>query len=139
MISKALITKASRQLAKQGGGAQITGSLSDLVSAVKDYQNTRAVETTKRAQIAADRDIRLAAIQAQADIFHDLVHKTFAERAHNFDQFFTQLKEGFASNNDRQIDVALTMIVTQIKTSPMAQAALLMQQINDPDVKRIEI
>ena len=129
----------SRQLTKKGGSAQVTGSFIDLVNAWKDYQTTREIETTKRTQITADRDVRLAAIQAQADVFHDLIHQTFKEREHNFDQFFTLLKDGFSHDSDQQINAALTMIVAQIKENPMTQAVQMMQQINDPNVKRIDI
>jgi hypothetical protein len=139
MISKSLATQISRQLAKKGSGTMITGSFTDLINAWKDYKTTHEVETTKRTQIAADRDVRLAAIQAQADVFENLIQNTFGERAHNFDQFFALLKDGFNSSDDRKINAALTMIVEQIKVNPMAQAVQMMQQINDPNVKCIDI
>jgi hypothetical protein len=139
MVSKALVTNISRQLAKNGNSAQVTGSLTDLINAWKDYQTTREIETTKRTQIVADRDVRLSAIQAQADVLHGLIHQTFTERAHNFDQFFALLKHGFSRDSDQQINAALTMIVAQIKENPMTQALQMMQQINDPNVKRVDI
>ncbi len=139
MVSKALVTNMSRQLTIKGGSAKVTGSFNDLINAWKDYQTTREIEATKRTQIAADRDVRLAAIQAQADVFHHLIHKTFKDRTDNFDRFFVLLKDGFACGNDQQINAALTMIVAQIKENPMAQAVQMMQQINDPNVKCIDI
>ena len=139
MVSKALVTSMSHQITKKGGSAQVTGSFTDLINAWKNYQTTREIETSKRTQIAADRDVRLAAIQAQADVFHHLIHKTFEDRTDNFDRFFVLLKDGFACGNDQQINAALTMIVAQIKENPMAQAVQMMQQINDPNVKCIDI
>lgn len=139
MINMALAKKMSSQIARQGGSAVVNGSFTDLITAWKDYQTTRERETTNRAQIAADRDVRLAAIQAQADIFQGLISNTFGERSRNFDEFFTVLKAGFDSGDDRQINAALTMIVEQIKVNPMAQAVHMMHQINDPDVKCIDI
>lgn len=135
----ALATKMKGQLIKQAGPVQVAGSLSDLFNAWKDYQTTREVETTKRTQIAADRDVRLAAIHAQADAVHRLIDKTFDERSNNFGQFFDLLEKGFANNDDRQINAALTMIVEQVKVSPMAQAMQMMKQINDPNVEYIDI
>ena len=137
--SLALTTKIKGQLVKQAAPAQVAGSLSDLVNAWKDYQTTREVETTKRTQIAADRDVRLAAIHAQAEVVHRLIDKTFDERSNNFDKFFNLLEKGFAANDDRQINAALTMIVEQVKVSPMAQAMQMMKQINDPNVEYIDI
>lgn len=139
MVNPALLKKASTQLAKQGGGPMVSGSLTDLINAWKDYKTTCEVEITKRTQIIADRDVRLAAIQAQVDIFRGLIHETFQERSINFDQFFVLLNEGFSSENDQKINAALTMIVTQIKVNPMAQAVQVMQQIRDPDTKYIDI
>ena len=135
----ALATKMKGQLVKQAGPTQVVCSLSDLVNAWKDYQTTREIETTKRTQIAADRDVRLAAIHAQAEAFHRLIDKTFDERSNNFDKFFNILEKGFATNDDRQINAALTMIVEQVKVSPMAQAMQMMKQINDPNVEYIDI
>ena len=140
MIGANLLTQAGRQLVAKGGtGVQAADSLTSLVNTWKEYQNTRQVEITKRDQIAADRDVRLLAIKKQADIFHDLIHRTFSERANMFDRCFDLLEEGFSSNDDRKINSALTMIVEQVKINPMAQAIQIMQQINDPNVKRIDI
>lgn len=57
----------------------------------------------------------------------------------NFDKFFNILEKGFATNDDRQINAALTMIVEQVKVSPMAKAMEMMKQINDPNVEYIDI
>lgn len=137
--SLVLTTKIKGQLVKQAAPAQVAGSLSDLVNAWKDYQTTREIETTKRTQIAADRDVRLAAIHAQAEVVHRLIDKTFDERSNNFDKFFNILEKGFATNDDRQINAALAMIVEQVKVSPMAKAMEMMKQINDPNVEYIDI
>lgn len=139
-MDKQVITPIARSLAKQaGGGLQATSSFNDLISAWKDYKKTCEIEATKRTQITADRDVRLAAIQEQSAIFQDLIHRSFAERASNFEQFFTLLDQGFKNDNDRQINAALAMIIEQVKVNPMAQAVQLMQQINDPDIKHLEI
>lgn len=114
-------------------------SVNTLMNAWKDYKTTREVEITRRTQIAADRDVRLAAIQEQAELFKIMVEKTFTERSENFDRFFSMLEDGFAKGSDQQINAALTMIVEQVKVSPMAQASQLISSINDPAVDTIEI
>lgn len=135
-MSIKLVETIVKQLPKQGGSA-LSGY--DLLSAWNAYESTRQVELTKRSQIEADRDVRLEAIRKQADIFHDLIQKTFAERGRVFEQSFSLLREGFENNNDMQINAALSMIVTQIKENPMAKAVDMMRQINDPNVKCIDI
>ena len=110
-----------------------------LVTAWKDYKITHEVETTRRTQIAADRDVRLAAIQEQSAVIRSMIENTFRERARNFDQFFTLLDDGFTSGNEQKINAALTLIVEQTKASPMAQAAQLMKNINDPNIDVIDI
>lgn len=119
--------------------AVTTGGQS-LINAWKDYYITREIEDTKRKQIAANRDVALAAIRAQAEALKTLIEGTFSERSKNFDQYFSLLNLGFANGNDQQINAALTLIVEQTKNSPMMQAAQLMKKINDPnDTDVIEI
>ncbi len=143
MITKALIDNGTTVLT--AGASKATGALdyangfSSLITAWKDYKITHELEVTRRTQIAADRDVRLEAIRGQAQAIQSFIQATFAERAHNFDKFFTLLDQGFASGNDTQINAALTLIVEQTKISPMAQAAQLMSSINDPNIDSIEI
>lgn len=110
-----------------------------LITAWKDYKVTHEVETTRRTQIAADRDVRLAAIKEQSAAIRSMIENTFRERARNFDQFFTLLDDGFTSGDDKKISTALALIVEQTKVNPMAHAAQLMSNINDPNIDVIDI
>lgn len=110
-----------------------------LVTAWQDYKKTHEVESTKRAHIAAARDIRVEELRQRADILRLTVMKTFEERAHNFDQFFTMLESGFDTDDDRKINAALTMIVEQVKANPMAQASQMISAIQDPNVDVIDV
>ena len=111
----------------------VTSGSQNLINAWKDYATTREVETKKKKKIEANRDVALAAIQAQADTLRMLIEGTFAERSKNFDKYFSLLNEGFINDNDQQINAALTLIVEQTKVSPMMQAAQLINNINDPN------
>lgn len=133
-------------LIKQTGGKlvaapamQAATSATDLINAYKEFKKTQEVEKTKRKQIAADRDVRLETIREQASILKSLIDKTFTEREKNFNQFFSILEDGFNNNDDKKINIALNLIVEQTKVSPMAQAVSMMQQIQDPDVKYIDV
>lgn len=122
-----------------GGGLDMTAGLHQLVGAWRDYQTVREAEMTRRAQISADRDVRLQAIHEQAEVLRLLVRETFRERADNFERGFRLLEQGFAQHNDQQINAALAVIVEQTRVNPMAQAAQLMQSLNDPKVDVIDI
>lgn len=111
----------------------------DLISAWKEYQNTAEREKTARHAIAANRDVRIKAIEEQARLFHVVIRETFGERAKNFDHYFSMLDKGMAEKNDTIINAALTMIFEQTRISPMAQVTELIKNFNDPTVKEIEI
>ena len=111
----------------------VTSGSQNLINDYKHYATTREVETKKKKKIEANRDVALAAIQAQADTLRMLIEGTFAERSKNFDKYFSLLNEGFINDNDQQINAALTLIVEQTKVSPMMQAAQLINNINDPN------
>jgi hypothetical protein len=108
-------------------------------NALKEYRTIHEIEETKREQIHADKDVRITAIKEQANLLRQALENTYKERAHNFDQFFAMLNEGFEKDNDKEINAALSLIVQQIKESPMKQAVQMIQDMKDPNVQEIEI
>lgn len=135
-----LIARATGELLKHKDKMTLpTGSASDLFNVWSELKKIQETEITKREQIAADREVRLTAIRESADALRTLINKTFEERGKNFDQFFALLEQGFENDNDKQINAALALIVEQTKVNPMGQAAELISQINDPNVKFIDI
>jgi hypothetical protein len=119
--------------------ANLVPGFIELLSAWGDYKKTCEIETTRREQIWADRDVRITAIKEQATIFREALRETFRERAALFDKSFEMLDAGFASDNDRKINTALALSVKQVETNPMAQALQLIRDMNDPNVHEIEI
>jgi hypothetical protein len=55
----------------------------------------------------------------------------FAERRENFDRSFNLLEAGLAKWDDRQIEAALSVILTLVKESPIRQAAEVVRAIKD--------
>lgn len=139
MTKTSIIKSGAKQVAKQASAFDFTSGFNNLLNAVSDYQKTCAIEQTRREQIHADRDVRLTALKEQASIFRQALESTFRERADNFHHFFRLLDEGFTKDNDKQINAALTMIVEQTKTAPMMQAMQMMRDINNNDIREIEI
>lgn len=134
--------KAGEVVGRAPGNLTVTQPVTmaaDIVTAWRDYKTICEQEKTARQVIAANRDVRLKAIQEQANIFKDLIRQTFGERAKNFDHYFSVLNKAIDEKNDKVIDTALTLIVEQTRISPMAQVAELMNSINDPSVNQIEI
>lgn len=123
-----LAKEAAKKLPKTSSGDPSAGLLS-LVNAWQTYQQVCQQEKTRRAEIRARAEVEIERIRAQADVLRQFIAETFAERRENFNRFFVQLEEGLHTGNDRQIEVALTLIVTQIKESPIRQAAEVMRQI----------
>ena len=105
----------------------------DVVSAWKEYATVCQVE------IRADRDVRIASIKEQGQVWRAFIENTFAERRDIFSRSFDMLESGLDSGDDKKISTALAMITEQIKVSPMKQAAEMMQAMSDPDVKHIEV
>lgn len=125
-----LAKEAAKKLPKTSSGDPSAGLLS-LVNAWQSYQQVCQQEKTRRAEIRARAEVEIERIRAQADALRQFITETFAERRENFNRFFAQLEEGLHTGNDRQIEVALTLIVTQIKESPIRQAAEVMRQIRE--------
>ncbi|WP_143164429.1 hypothetical protein [Lampropedia hyalina] len=136
---KATENLVSANLSKTSAVLNYADGFGSLVTAWQDYQNTREVEITRREQIAANRDVKLSAIREQAAILQMMIKETFKERERNFDKYFSLLNDGFVNGNEMQINAALNMLVEQTKINPMVQTMQLINSINDPDVKVIEI
>lgn len=122
-------SKGLRTLAG-GPSDPITGALA-LVQAWKEYQIVRQREKTQREAIRAQAATDLERIRAQAGLLRDYFDKVFAERRENFARGFAMLESGFANRDDRQIEAALTLIVTLVKESPIKQTAEVMRQIRN--------
>lgn len=126
----ALTLQAAKRLPKtRSPVADPTASLLGVVTAWQSYQQVRAQEETRREEIRAQAEVAIARIQAQTQVLRQLIDQTFAERRENFNRFFSMLEDGLRTGNDRQIEAALTMIVTQIKESPIRQVAETVRQI----------
>lgn len=119
--------------------AQQMSAFSDMISAWRDYQSVREQQITERARIASDRDVNLTAIHEQASLLRLALTETFRERREVFDKSFAQLNQGLKDGNPEQVNAALTLITAQIKESPVAQAAQLMQSIHDPRITHVQL
>ncbi len=128
-----LATEAGKKLPRvtKTGVPDPTSSFVSLFSAWTDYKQLREQELTKRESIQANTKVELARIESQSKFLREYFSAVFAERKENFDRSYILLEQGLAKGDDRQIETALTMIVTLVKESPIKQAAEAMQQIKE--------
>ncbi len=119
--------------------SEARGAFSQLIEAYKSVKTIHETEATKREAIRANRDIALASLQNQREILELYLTKIFEERKTVIAGFFRELDAGIASGNDKAITVAMQGIVATVQTSPLQGVSEIMRQIDDPDVKSIEI
>ena len=101
-----------------------------LVSAWKDYKQVQAVETTKRAQIQADKEVAIKAIEEQSALLRDYFTQVFAERRGVIEQNFALLEQALAQDNLDMANLAMGSINHLVQQSPLAQAQALIANIN---------
>lgn len=114
-----------------GASIDALGSARFILQAWQDYQKTLQSEETQREAIRAQASVEVERIRAQAGLLREYFDKVFLERRENFAHGFALLEAGFAKRDDRQIEAALTLIVTLVKESPIQQAAEVMKQIRN--------
>jgi hypothetical protein len=102
-----------------------------MVQAWHSYRQTCDVEETKRTAIRARAEIEITRLKEQAQLMRECFQTIFAERRENFDRSFNLLEAGLAKGDDRQIEAALSVILTLVKESPIRQAAEVVREIKD--------
>lgn len=124
---------------KGAPAAQLAHGLKELVTAWKEYKTTCEVEATKRVQIQAWKESQLSKIQAQERLVDKYLEGIFKERHEvlhmGFQRLDTALKLLSKMPNDegamKGVDVALMVIVGQIKESPLLGLNALMKSMED--------
>ena len=97
----------------------------DVVYAVKgllieagEVRKFEAVQETKRADIAARRDIAIATIEAQKQALQLYLEKSFDERKSSFDKLFAVVDHSLETDNMQELALGLQGILTLADSSP---------------------
>ena len=97
----------------------------DVVDAVKgllieagEVRKFEAVQETKRADIAARRDIAIATIEAQKQALQLYLEKSFDERKSSFDKLFAVVDHSLETDNMQELALGLQGILTLADSSP---------------------
>lgn len=103
----------------------LVDTLSKVTDAAKEYSIVREQEVTKRADIAARRDVALAQIQGHRDVLLYALERVFKERAAVLTKQFEVLDGGLASGDAVRVQAALDSIVDVLQSSPFPPMAEL--------------
>ena len=112
---------------------QAVEAFGQLVSAWKEYKITKEVETTKRAQIAAWRDVELTRLDHQRGLLESYLTQTFQERRTVIEGMFNTLDQGIANGDNQLVSMAMQSIISTVQTSPLQGVQQILMQTDDPN------
>lgn len=110
---------------------QAVEAFNRLVSAYKEYKVTKEVETTKRAQIAAWRDVELTRLDHQRGLLESYLKQTFQERRTVIEGMFNTLDQGIANGDNQLVSMAMQNIISVVQTSPLQGVQKILAQMED--------
>ena len=119
--------------------AQATQGINILIDAWKENKKIHEVETTKRADIQARKEVELERIQSQTKLLELYFENVFSERKQMISGMFDALDRGIETDNFDLTQQSLGSIVAIAKESPLAGIQSLVNDFHDPDVKQITI
>lgn len=111
-------------------------SSADALTILKEaiaYYKTREVEQTKREEIWAKRDVLIVALDNEKDVILTYFEHRFAERKSSLEQFYSLLNKSVGSDNEIELQTALTGILGIIKENPLSDFAEFRKNMTNPD------
>lgn len=111
--------------------------VTQLVDAVRHWQQTTESEQTKRRTIAADEALWLAAIDADREALLTYLDRSFDERAANFRELFAKLDQAMETDLAQITDIlgAITAIAVKNPFSGLDDAATVSARLLDRDTE----
>ena len=106
---------------------------------VKENKKITEIETTKREEILAIKEVEIKKIEAQKEILKTYFEGIFAERRYMIEEMFERLDKGIENNNAELIQLSMHSIVSIAKESPLKQVESLMNDFKNDEVKSISI
>ncbi|MCQ2234974.1 MAG: hypothetical protein MJZ24_09580 [Paludibacteraceae bacterium] len=124
-------TPATKGPSSPASPLQAVEAFGQLVSAWKEYKITKEVETTKRAQIAAWRDVELTRLDHQRGLLESYLTQTFQERRTVIEGMFNTLDQGIANGDNQLVSMAMQNIISVVQTSPLQGVQKILAQMED--------
>ena len=117
---------------------QVIGAVRDLVLMAGEVRKFEEAQITKRTDIAAQRDVAIAKIEAQRALLQDYLNRSFDERAENFRRLFSVVDEALATNNMPALAGGLEAVIKLADSSPFKDLRTVEETtaaLVDPDHK----
>ena len=118
---------------------QVMDGFKIVVEAYKENYRVTEIETTKREQIQAYKEVELAKIKSQRKILEQYFEGIFSERKLMIKGIFDALDKGIQTNNLDLIQQSLGSVVAIAKESPLAGVQKLLSDYDNPEVEQIII
>jgi hypothetical protein len=117
----------------------VADGVQSVITEITDYLKISEIESTKRTDIIARRDIAMQTLQNQRAVFEQLMQHTFQERAAVLQKQFDALDHAMSNGDLATIDKALSGMVSVIQTSPFKSIQEMQTALGSKDfVVRLE-
>lgn len=94
-------------------------AINNITGHITEWKRIGEEEKTKRHSITAQRDVFIEGIRAERDQFMAVLEKEYGERAKIYDSSFAMLDKALESRNADAANMAMAMILEQIKKNPI--------------------
>jgi hypothetical protein len=95
----------------------------DLIKMTGEVEKFREGQQTKRTAIDAEKEVTLAKLQAQKELFLEYLDKTFDERKQHFKKYFDVIDDALAKGNTQQLAMGLNSVNELAKSTPFKDLA----------------
>ena len=133
VVAKKAGGKIVKTAAKNIPGTQLLEAVSQGLKILNEYKTVEAQEKTKRAEIAAGRDISVEKIRAQRDLIKSFLDRTFDERKQVLTAQIKVLDRAIDKGDTAALKLALDSMLTVIKSSPFENIADMHAQLEAKD------
>lgn len=116
-------TKAKLSGKSLSSPSEVLSTLKAFSEAATDAVKFCEIQETKRAEIRANTEVRIAQLRAQRDIVMDYLQRSFDERRYLFEQQFKVVDHALMTGNTEELAISLQSINDLAKSSPFKALA----------------
>ena len=127
----------TEKMIKVGGkvGGRVVSTI-DVLAVIREgieYYKTRQEEQTKREVIWSKRDLLVTALNNEKETILAYFEYRFAERKGALEQFYRLLHRAVDTDDDKELQVALSGILGIIQQNPLSDFAEFRKNMSNPD------
>ena len=111
-------TKAKLSGKSLSSPSEVLSTLKAFSEAATDAVKFCEIQETKRAEIKANAEVRIAQLRAQRDIIIEYLKRSFDERHYLFEQQFKIVDHALMTGNTKELAISLQSINDLAKSSP---------------------